>query len=426
VGPSIGVGAGVEFRWKGITAAVTPRLIYESNDDFATIAVLRPGYSPFLNPHHQEGYLIDFPQRFGAEPDTRIEPGQSYVRFGTRRFEAGVSTENFWLGSAQVYPILMSSTAPGFPHVFLGTVEPLDLWIAQVGLYAVVGRLQESDFFDTDGTNDARLFSAAVVEVSPRWIPGLHVALARVQHELMPPGGFSFGHYLGTFLDPSFTNESGGNPIETNGLGAVLARWVLPDAGFEAYAEWTREDTPNDIRDLLEEPDWTQAYTLGFHQLVTLEDVRLRWYGELVHLGQAAPVRAGKGFFSYYTHTRVPQGHTNQGQILGASPGPGSDAQILGVDAFHVRGTSGLWIERTRYDEDTYYRQWARIYGESRHDVELGIGVRHTGDVGPVQLRGEVLYNRRANRDFLGMEDRTMPRQVDTNLGLRLRAAWRP
>jgi hypothetical protein len=66
------------------------------------------------------------------------------------------------------------------------------------------------------------------------------------------------------------------------------------------------------------------------------------------------------------------------------------------------------------------------MYGESRHDVELGVGVRHKANVGPVQVSGEVLYNRRANRAFLGMEDPAMPRQVDTNLGLRVRADWRP
>ncbi|MDP2958891.1 MAG: hypothetical protein Q8N53_20875 [Longimicrobiales bacterium] len=426
VGPSVALGAAVEFRWKGITAVLAPRFVRERNSDFPTVAVVRPGYSPFVYPYQQGGYLIDFPQRFGTEADTRVEPGQSYLRFGTRHFEAGASTENFWLGSAQVYPILVSATAPGFPHLFIGTVEPLDLWIAKVGVHAVVGRLSESDFFDTLDDNDVRFFSAAVVEVSPRWIPGLQLGVARVIEEVVPPDGLSMGHYVGSALNPGFTFRGGGNPIESNGIGALLARWVFPDAGFEAYAEWSREDTPYDLRDLLEEPDWTQAYTLGFHQLVTLEPVRLRWYGELVHLGEAAPVRAGKGLASYYTHTRVPQGHTHQGQILGASPGPGSDAQIFGVDGFHAWGWSGLWLERTRYDEDTYYRRWARIYGESRHDVELGIGLRHAMALGPLWVGGELLYNRRANRAFLGMEDRTLPRQVNTNLGLRLRVAWRP
>lgn len=426
VGASTAVGAGVAFRWKGVSAALAPRVVRDANGDFETLPMARPGMSPWASPERLGGYRIDFPQRFGTDTQLRLDPGRSFVRVANRRFEAGLSTENFWLGSGRVHPILVGASAPGFPHLFAGTVEPLDLWIARVGVHAVLGRLSESDFFDEDPDNDRRAFASLLVAVEPRWIPGLHLGLARVHHQTVPPEGLAWGDYLRAAFDLAPTYTSGGNPIESNALGAVLARWVLPQAGFEVFAEWAREDTPYSLRDLLEEPDWTQAYALGFSQLVTLERARLRWYGELVHLGEAAPVRGGKGFFSYYTHTRVPQGHTHQGQILGAAPGPGSDAQIVGVDVFHDRGQSGLWLERNRYDDDTYYRRWSRIYGESRHDVELGVGVRHHGDVGPVRVAAELLYARRANRAFLGMEDRTMPRRVETNVGVRVRAAWTP
>jgi hypothetical protein len=46
--------------------------------------------------------------------------------------------------------------------------------------------------------------------------------------------------------------------------------------------------------------------------------------------------------------------------------------------------------------------------------------------VGPVLVAGELLYNQRANRSFLQMEDQTADRLVERNVGLRLRAVWRP
>jgi hypothetical protein len=423
VGPSTSVSGGVEVNWHGFTAAIAPRVIRDANDDFETVPAQWSGRSIHANPYH---FGIDLPQRFGTETEVRFDPGQSYIRYGTRHLELGVSTENVWLGAAQVYPIMLSSTAPGFPHVFAGTVQPIDIWIGDLGVHAIWARVSESDYFDSEPENDRRLFAAGLVAFSPRVIPGLHLGLARVYHETIPPEGLSLDQWLGSVVERSFTWTGGGNRGDGNAIGALLARWVLPSAGFEAYAEWTREDTPHDLRDLIEEPDWTQAYTIGFHQLVPLRHVRLRWYGELIHLGEAAPVRAGKGFFSYYTHTPVIQGHTHDGQLLGASPGPGSDAQILGVDAFHAWGMSGLWVERTRTDDDTYYRRYARMYGESRHDVELGIGVRHLMPIGPVRIAGEVLYNKRANRSFLQMEDRTAGRLVERNIGVRLRASWRP
>jgi hypothetical protein len=421
VGPSTSLSGGVEVSWRGFTAAVAPRIIRDANDDFETVPAPWSGRSIHSNPYH---IGIDLPQRFGTGTEVRFDPGQSYIRYGTRHFELGVSTENVWLGAAQVYPIMLSATAPGFPHVFAGTVQPIDIRIGDLGVHAIWARVSESGYFDSEPENDRRLFAAGLVEFSPRVIPGLHLGLARVYHETIPPGGLPLDHWLGSVVERSFTFAGGGNR-EGNAIGALLARWVLPAAGFEAYAEWTREDTPHDMRDLIEEPDWTQAYTIGFHQLVTLRHVRLRWYGELIHLGEAAPVRAGKSF-SYYTHSTVIQGHTHDGQLLGASPGPGSDAQIVGVDGFHRWGMSGLWVERTRTDDDTYYRRYARMYGESRHDVELGIGARHVMPVGPVRIAGEVLYNKRANRSFLHMEDRTAGRLVERNVGVRLRASWRP
>jgi hypothetical protein len=423
VGASASVTGGAEFSWRGLNVALSPRVIHDANREFPTIPVDMTGGSPYRHPYH---FGIDLPQRFGTEGGIRFDPGQSYIRYGTRHFELGVSTENVWLGGMQVQPIMLSAAAPGFPHAFAGIVEPLDVWLGTLGMHAIWGRVTESEHFDQNPDNDHRLFAAAVIEFSPRWIPGLHVGIARVYHEIIPPEGLSAGYWLTSVWDTGITFQSGGNRGEGNAIGALLARWVFPSAGFEAYAEWSREDTPLNVRDLIEEPDWTQAYALGFQQLVTTKHARLRWYGELIHLGEAAPVRAGKGFFSYYTHSAAIQGHTHDGQLLGAPAGPGSDAQILGLDGFHRWGMSGLWLERTRYDEDTYYRRYARLYGESRHDVETGVGVRHMMQLGPLRASGEVLFNRRANRSFIQMDDQTTPRIVERNVGLRLRAVWQP
>jgi hypothetical protein len=424
VGASTSVSAGVTAEWRWLSLQVAPRVIRDANDEFEIMPVDAAGVSPYVNPFHI--YVLDFPQRFGTDTETRFDPGQSYVRLGTRHFESGVSTENIWLGASQVHPIMLSATAPGFPHAFAGTAEPIDIWIGKIGAQAVWARVDESAFFDQQPDNDHRLFAATVIEFSPRWIPGLHLGIARVYHETIPPEGLPLGYWVGSIIDTGITWGTGGNRADGNGIGALLARWVLPEAGFEAWGEWSREDTPHDVWDLIEEPDWTQAYAFGFQQLATFRHARLRWYGELIHLGEAAPVRAGKGHFSYYTHGAAQGGHTHDGQILGSAAGPGSDAQIVGMDAFHQYGMTGLWLERTRYDEDTYYRRYARLYGESRHDVEIGAGVRHMMRIGPLQASGELLFNRRANRSFLHMEDHSQVKLVERNLGLRLRAVWRP
>ena len=39
-------------------------------------------------------------------------------------------------------------------------------------------------------------------------------------------------------------------------LASIFARWVIPEAGFEVYGEWARDDTPYNLMDMVREPDW--------------------------------------------------------------------------------------------------------------------------------------------------------------------------
>src|SRR5699024_10219580 len=120
--------------------------------DFAFRETAAAGHSPYNYPERPTG--IDWPQRFGDNSVRSNELGQSYVRFDAYGLAAGVSTENLWWGPAQRYPILMSNTAPGFPHIFAGTGRPLDIYIGKLELEAIWGRLSESDYFDNDPDND--------------------------------------------------------------------------------------------------------------------------------------------------------------------------------------------------------------------------------------------------------------------------------
>ena len=420
VGANLAGTAGVWGRWHWFSAAIAPRIIYQQNLAFPLVPV-QAGFDPLSNPNHLNE--LDWPQRMGTSSFATLDPGQSYVRADAGYFAAGVSTENFTIGPSRLNPILMSSTAPGFPHVFLGTSRPIPTPIGPIDVQAVFGRLTKSDFDPADANH--RVFDALVVGWSPRWLPGLQLGAAR-SYLVAITDSTSFGDALSGFLQISPTFTSGANRVG-NGMGGLFGRWVLPASGFEVYGEWTREDTPYNLQDLLAEPDWTQAYGLGVQQLARIgTGKQLHLRAELVHLGASAPVRAGKGFYSYYAHGGG-ESVTNEGQLLGAAIGPGSDAQALSVDLLSGRGLTGVWAERARYDDDTYYMLYARRYAESRHDYELTGGLRHVYARGPLQLEGRLAYSRRHNRMFRGMQDLgDTPASIDSNLFLNLRASWFP
>lgn len=350
VGTSVVLSGGLELQWRWLTVGLKPIAVWQQNADFPIPALQRAGRSRFANAHHP---AIDYPDRFGDTSFGSIDPGQSFIRLDAGPVTAAFSHENLWLGASDVYQILLSNTAPGFWHVRLGTRAPVRLAWFEVEVHGLWGALEESDYFDGDGPNDAHLFAGLVVSVETTFVPGLKLGVSRIAHLAERPAGHSLGFYVRRFFDaPTFSRVSTNLP--ENALGALFVSWTIPEGGFEIHAEWTREDRPYNLQDLLREPDWTQAYGLGFGKLFRGRGSISRFWGEMVHLGESAPVRAGKGFFSYYTHGTVRQGHTHRGQLLGAAIGLGSDAQVLGFDHFRERGLVGGYVQRTRYDEDIY------------------------------------------------------------------------
>jgi hypothetical protein len=374
------------------------------------------------NPYHAG---IDYPTRFGAESFGTISPGQSYVQAAHRNFSVTFGTENLWIGAADRYPILMSHTAEGFPHVRIGTQRPIDLKIVRLEFQLVFASLNESDYFDGEGANDNHYFGVTMATLEPTFLPGFHIAVIRAMHDTASATGHGPGFYLDRVVSTPFGADAGGNLPSDNAMGLILARWVHPESGFEAYAEWAREDTPGGWLDVLREPDWTQAYVLGVQKVFAKPERLTRVYGELIHLIESNPARAGRGFFSYYTHFKVRQGHTNRGQLLGAAIGPGSDAQLIGVDIFGATGRSALVIERTRYDDDTYYRTFARRWGETRHDAEISLAASRMQIFGDFEVEGGLMFSRRYGRQFLPLASEG-PDLVENNWQVRLAGSWRP
>ncbi|HET9983741.1 MAG TPA: capsule assembly Wzi family protein, partial [Longimicrobiales bacterium] len=412
-GVSSAISAGVGLHWGVLSAALAPALVYQQNLDFETVPVGVPGYSRYANPWHTES--IDWPQRFGADPYWTIDPGQSFVRIDYRGAELGVSNENLWWGPGRLNSIVLGASAPGFPHVFLGTSRPLNVGIGRVDGELIWGHLAESDSWDADPTNDRRLFAGVVLGLEPRGLPGLTLGFTRAYLETIPPGGLSLLDYLRRPYAHPRANPTG--PIGGNQLVSLFGRWALPASGFEAYAEWARDDNWDTFHDLLLEPEHSQGYTLGFQKVVPAGPRSLRLFGELTHLETSTSLRSGRGAVTFYLHSQVRQGYTQRGQLLGASIGPGSNAAAIGADLFAGRSVTGLALARIAHDNDAYYGVWARTYGFRGHDVELAASVRHQRLLGPLTLDGELGLSTRYNRDFLDLsEDYTVPRRVDHNL----------
>lgn len=408
-GISASASAGVRVQAGPLSAGVVPVLTYSENRPFAMREAAREGFSPYANPF----YRIDLPQRFGGESYAEAKIGQSYVRLDGFGVAAGVSTENMWVGPGARYSLLMTNTAPGFRHVFLGTTRPIDLWIARVDGEMVLGWLEESEYFDENPANDENRLALWVVTIRPRWLDGLELGFAR-SYMHVPPADESI---LGELFRPSERNLPG------NELASIFGRWVFPEAGAEIYAEWGRDDRyANIVGDLIPEPDHSQAYMLGFQKLTDVGETPLgpmavRVKGELVHLQEKQEYRTGRPLPVWYTHSGVTQGYTHQGQVMGAAVGPGGDAQFVGVDGVFPWGTVGLFGERVRRNDASAEALRARFAFPYEHDTELVGGLRGKLFLRPFVVSASLAYGTRWDRDFL---------QDDSNLKARLHVEWWP
>jgi hypothetical protein len=194
-----------------------------------------------------------------------------------------------------------------------------------------------------------------------------------------------------TFKKQALVNSGTSSGTDTRDqMASLWFRWVFPEVGFETYGEYGRGDHSLDTRDIVLEPDHARAYILGMRKVFHTGEGVLSVRAEVANLG-AARVAQDRGAGFWYAHTVVQQGYTQDGQVIGAGIGTGSDQQTLAVDWYAPRGRVGLIVQRHRNDSDSFYWQTFPVGSAFRfHDAYFTTGARATYFFGPLQA--ELLY----------------------------------
>lgn len=422
-GANAALTAGVEFRWGPFRAALAPVFTWQQNRDYEIRDPGAQAFSPFVHPFF--GTAIDAPQRFGTESFSRADIGQSFARVEIAGFSAGLSNENLTWGAARRNPLLLSGTAPGFPHVFLETARGVNIWLASLEFQLFWGRLQESEYFDGNPDNDHYVLAGVMAVLQPYVLDGLYVGGGRLHARTWWPetdvADLLLDPYRGVGVRDNVLGPKGDNQ-----LLSLFFRWATAPQGIEVYGEWAREDHWWDAVGLLKGLDASQGYTLGFQKVVRRRDNALRIAAEISHLADAVPIRLLRGVLPFYTNTSVIQGHTHRGQLLGAPIGTGGETQHLGADYFWRGGRTSFSVERTRYEEDAYNALFAQVYGAHARDTELSLRTGHVTTFNALSLAAELGWSRRYNRSFLGLDDLDGSRRYrrTDNWSARLGVRW--
>lgn len=425
--------AGFYASYGPVSLTFAPMVFRSENQAFDILPTDREGLASFGNPQFAG---VDRPQRFGDAPYSKFDFGQSSLRVDLPFVAAGVSTANEAWGPAQEFPVILGNNAAGFPRIFAGTSEPLNIFIAKIQAHVVWGELFQSDFSPVAGSQDytsraepgTRRFATGMVVVGqPRGIPGLEIGGIRFFHVIWPVSGIPRSYFTQVFQgflkknvapdrihDPRFPTGVDDTGISSNQLVSVFARWVLPHSGFELHAEYGREDHSFDLRDLTQEPDHSRAYTLGARKVfksgaesMTAGRVEIMNY----QLPQLARYR-GEG--ELYVHGLLRQGHTFEGQLLGADAGVGTGAgSVMAVDHFSKSGSwTASWHRVLNQEDGNFLALGVRI--PRSMDVSHSIGFETTRFMRGLDVTGGLTLVRDFNRNF-----RTDVTNVNALVGVR-------
>ena len=425
-GSNVRISLGAEARWRNVRVLLVPEIVSSANDSFPFrdqptrfyYPPPGPGRSAYATPYAVSPFSIDQPLRFGPTDYGRADPGQSSVTVTTGPAAWGFATENRWWGPGIRNAIVMSNNAPGVPHLFARTARPLR---TRAGVFEgvwMLGGLDRSEYFVNAGAAEGDAFALAARESPVRSLSAAALTWQRDTTSNFTVGVSravyarvrGWGSVPGRALDVlAHVGNPRDRPADDSSqvpgrdqLSSLFARLVLPDDGFEAYAELARAELPTSARDFLVSPNHTLGYTYGLQwaRAVATADRLLRLQAELTNV-EKSPTFRDRPAGSFYASRRVLEGYTQRGQVIGASIGPGSSSQWAALDYVAPSWTVGLTASRIRWNQDAHDRiAWPEYAGWCEHDVSLLTGLRGGYSSAYGRVAAEVTNGRRLNAFF--------------------------
>ena len=397
-GVTTAVQAGFAVRYGPLSLTVAPVAFRSENDGFALMPNGASGRLAYADGVHFS--VIDLPQRFGDRPYGMLDPGQSTLRVDAWGVAVGASTANQFWGPATDFPFILGDNAAGFPHVFLGTAHPINLWGFRLHGRVVWGRLEQSAFSPESAGTGSRFIAGVLGVATLRWVPGLEFGLSRFSHSVWPPGGPTLDDLLRVVRSQNSANQV--RRANDNQLASAFFRWVFPGRGVEVYGEYGREDYNQNLRDLLEEPDHIGGYSymVGLRKVVSRPGARLiSTRFELQH-APAAVVPSGRERLPVYIHSGEPaQGHTERGQLLGSVGGLGGAATVVALDVYHPGGRWTVQLTRMLRQDAGDFPKSGQVNPRAR-DLQHTIALERLVFRGRYDLLAQAAAVYEMNRDF--------------------------
>lgn len=311
--------------------------------------------------------VIDHFRQFGNKKIDTFSLGQSRIGLKLGPISFGFSNQNNWWGPGLRNSLVLTNNAAGFKHLYLSTNKPIKSFMGNFEFSAITGILDTNWYEDPDlplmrsiwtggiakKNLDQRKMDAITINWHPKWIPNLFIGYVYsrqyYKHQLNPYGGYSF-----SFFSKDFTKVE---------LGSLIFRLLLPKDHAEFYGEIGIPNKAPWPWKFFEKNPKT-GFVFGVTKFAKFKSNKsfLRLNVEMTQLQLYNPkdmFYPGWAFVgglpnSWYTSDVIKQGYTNQGQILGASIGPGSNSQTINLSYHYKYNHFGIMVERISQNNDFF------------------------------------------------------------------------
>jgi hypothetical protein len=379
------VSAGIFMQYGPLTVQLKPEFVYAANPNFSTFNPIQ--YDVIFARYYDIYNNIDLPAKFGMGAYAKAYWGQSSIRLNYKSFSFGLSTENLWWGPGIQNSLLMSNTAPGFPHLTLNTLRPVKTAIGSFEGQLIAGIPQDSGYpplepdhyyFGTDlyvpKPNNWRYITGIVLTWQPKWIPGLFLGFDQ-SSQTYGKALSGIKDYLPLFSSVKQTSAPDNLINKQDQLSAIFMRWLWTQEHAELYFEWGQYNNTGDLLQTSLEPNNSRAYIFGIRKLLPFnksKNENIMIGVEVAQLEENSITNIENGT-EWYVSQSIRQGYTNQGQELGAGIGPGGNLQS--IDVSWVKGLKklGFQIQRYVHNNDFYYYAFEDSQNYGQHWVDLSV-----------------------------------------------------
>ncbi|MDB3927261.1 capsule assembly Wzi family protein [Flavobacteriaceae bacterium] len=428
------LSAGIYAKIGPLSIQLKPEYLFSENKDFE-------GFGEGPNGHYDviwgKRYLlwnrIDMPEKFGEKSINKTLIGQSSIKLNFKGLSLGISNENIWWGPSIRNSIMMSNHARGFKHITFNSTKPLKTKIGNFEWQVISGRLESSGYspsnynFENGGTNfyvprinqegrtdDWRYLQGYSVTYSPRWISGLSLGFIRwVQmYAALVEGKYWWMEGSPTWF-PAFSNLFRKNDkyedyeAQTNQAAGVFLRWLWKDSKAEIYVDYHHNDSKQNIRDLLLDSDHSRAVTIGLQKVFKINSDNFLFSWEWTQLEQTAS-RLLRNAGSWYMHSWTYDGYTNQGEVLGAGIGPGSNSHYFALNRIRDKEKLGIALEIIDQDNDFYQEAFASAGDPRRYWKDFNLHVNFSKKYKQFWLSSNLMYSRSLNYQW-DLDDTATP-----------------